>query len=50
MGMKHSIYIILSYLVKNIIQRNMNRRGEKHVGAFIYQNNKRNESVTSASK
>ena len=25
--------IILSYLVKNSIQMNMNRRGEKHVGA-----------------
>ena len=25
--------IILSYLVKNSIQRNMNRRGEKRVGA-----------------
>ena len=27
-----SYYIILSYLVKNSIQRNMNRRGEKCVG------------------
>ena len=27
-----SYYIILSYLVKNSIQRNMNRRGEKRVG------------------
>ena len=29
-----SYYIILSYLVKNSIQRNMNRRGEKRVGAW----------------
>ena len=28
-----SCYNILSYLVKNSIQRNMNRRGEKRVGA-----------------
>ena len=28
-----SCHIILSYLVKNCIQRNMNRRGEKRVGA-----------------
>ena len=28
-----SCYIILSYLVKNSIQRKMNRRGEKHIGA-----------------
>ena len=28
-----SYYIILSYLVKNSIQRNVNRRGEKRVGA-----------------
>ena len=28
-----SYYIILSYLVKNSIQRNMNRRGEKRIGA-----------------
>ena len=42
-----SCNILLSYLVKNSIQRNMNRRGEKRVGArrqaqeiaFIYQNN-----------
>ena len=44
-----SYYIILSYLVKNTIQRNMNRRGEKRVGgrvgeiAFVYQNIKRND-------
>ena len=28
-----SYYILLSYLVKNSSQRNMNRRGEKRVGA-----------------
>ena len=28
-----SYYIILSYLVKNSIQRNMNRRGEKRAGS-----------------
>ena len=51
--------IILSYLVKNSTQRNMNRRGEKRVGAGrkkspsftkIYQNNKRNETITLGSK
>ena len=48
--------IMLSYLVKNSIQRNKNRRGEKRVSAgvgeipFVYQNNKRNESITLASK
>ena len=46
---------ILSYLVKNSIQRNMNRRWEtrrRPAGeiAFDCQNNKRNESVTLASK
>ena len=27
------LLILLHYLVKNSIQRNMNRRGEKHIGA-----------------
>ena len=52
-----SYYIILSHVVKNSIPRNVNRRGEeKRVGAgwvkspSFYQNNKRNESVTLASK
>ena len=51
-----SYYIILSYLVKNSNQRVMNKGGEKRVGgrageiSFVYQNNKRNQSVTLASK
>ena len=38
--------IILSYFVKNSIQRNKNRREI----AFVCQNNKRNESITLANK
>ena len=52
-----SYYTVFSYLVENSIQRNMNRRGEKRVGDgrdkspwFVYHYNKRNESVTLASK
>ena len=49
-----SYNIILSYLVKNSIQRNKNRwetrRGRAGEIAFVYQNNKRNESITLASK
>ena len=44
-------YNILSYLVKNSIERNMNTRRRRAGGiAFVYQNNKRNESITLASK
>ena len=48
--------LFLSYLVKNGIQRNKRRRGEKRVGAewekspSFAKNNKRNESITLASK
>ena len=46
-----SFYNILSYLIKNSIQRNMNTRRRRARGiAFVYQNNKRNESNTLASK
>ena len=42
---------ILSYLVKNSIERNMNTRRRRAGGiAFVYQNNERNESNTLASK
>ena len=46
-----SFYNIVSYLVKNSVQRNMNTRRRRAGGiAFVYQNNKRNESNTLASK
>ena len=51
-----SYNIILSCLVKNSIQRNLQQKRRETRGrrageiAFVYQNNKRNESITPASK